>query len=223
MGKPGSISYVCFSCGALHPGSMLLHLATACNLQCRYCFSAREPASRRSPQRTGTTILTVEAAVGMVESGIGSGVPPSVVEIGGPGEPLLNAATFTILRQLRESYPDMPLSVWTNGVLLPDRLEDLVRAGASRLTISLPAATAGTAGKIYDWAAYRGRSHIGAEAAALVLQQQWNGFSNAVESGMLVTVYVSAIRGVNYHEVASVERQAEEIGAERVVIVPLGE
>jgi nitrogen fixation protein NifB len=159
----------------------------------------------------------------MVDCRIENGVPPSIIEIGGPGEPLLLAETYTLFRQLHTSYPDLPLSIWTNGVLLPDRLNELVRSGVSHLTISIPAATPGTAENIYDWIAYRGRKYITREAAKLVLQQQWNGLVNAVEAGIVVTVYVASIRGVNEHEVPMVRMRAEEIGADRVVIVPLGE
>jgi nitrogen fixation protein NifB len=222
MSKPGSINYSCFSSDVLHPGGMLLHLATACNMQCRYCFSEREPASKRLLERTGTTILTVEAAVGMVDRRIERGVPPSIIEIGGPGETLLLADTYTTLRQLHMSYPDLPLSIWTNGVLLPDRLGDLVQSGVSRLTVSIPAATPSTAENIYEWTAYRGRKYVAREAVDLILQQQWNGLVNAVEAGIVVTVYVASSRGVNEHEVPMVRMRAEEIGADRVVIVPLG-
>ncbi|NTW60934.1 MAG: hypothetical protein HGA43_17440, partial [Nitrospirae bacterium] len=133
MSNSGSISYPCYSCEALHPGGMLLHLATACNMQCRSCFAIGESASKRSLERIGTTILTVEAAAGMVDRQIVNGPPPLIIEIGGPGESLLLADTFTLLSRLHMSYPDLPLSVWTNGVLLPDRLGDLVRSGASRV------------------------------------------------------------------------------------------
>jgi nitrogen fixation protein NifB len=222
MSAPGSFSYSCFSSEALHQGGMLLHLATACNMQCRYCFSMRESVPRRSLERTGMTILTVEAAVSMVDNRIENGVPPSIVEVGGPGESLVLADTYVILRELHTSYPELPLSIWTNGVLLPDRLGDLVRSGVSRLTVSIPAATSGTAVNIYDWVAYHGRKYAAREAAELVLQQQWNGLVYAVEAGIVVTVYVASIQGVNEHEVPMVRMRAEEIGADRVVIVPLG-
>lgn len=223
MSRTGSLRYPCYSSEALHQGSMLLHLSTVCNMQCRNCFSVREPASKRSIERMGTTILTEEAAVGMVDQRIENGLPPSIIEIGGPGEPLVLADTYTILRQLHTSYPDLSLSIWTNGLLLQDRLGDLVQSGASRVTLSLAAATPGTAENIYEWIAYHGRKYISREAAELVLQQQWNGLVNAVEAGIVVTVYVASIRGVNEHEVPLIRLRAEEIGADRVVIVPLGE
>jgi nitrogen fixation protein NifB len=223
MSKSASINYPCFSSDVLHPGGMLLHISTACTMQCRYCFAVRESGLGRSLERTGTFILTEEAAVGMVDRRIETGVPPSIIEIGGPGEPLLLADTYAILRQLHASYPDLSLSVWTNGVLVPDRIGDLVHAGVSRMTLSLSAATPEATEGIYDWVIYRGRKYIAREAAELVLQQQWNGLVNAIEAGMIVTVYIAGIRGVNDHEVPMVRLRAEEIGADRVVVVPLGE
>jgi hypothetical protein len=47
--------------------------------------------------------------------------------------------------------------------------------------------------------------------------------SNSVEASMLVTVFVAAVGGANDHEVSMVQLRAEEIGAERIVIVPLDE
>jgi len=205
----------------MHPGGILLHLSTACNMRCLRCYQGKELSTGRSIEGTGCTIMTDEVAISMVTHRIEKAKPPSIVEIGGPGEPLVNTATYTLLRQLHTIDPDMPLSVWTNGVLLPDRLDDLVHAGTSRLTLSLPAATTETAENIYEAVVYRGRRHEGPEAAQIVLQQQWNGLSNAVEAGMIATIYVPVIAGVNDHEVSMIRLRAEEIGAERVVIVPL--
>jgi nitrogen fixation protein NifB len=201
---------------------MLLHLSTACNMQCRHCFATREKGTGRQGQHAGAVILMEDAAVGLVDARIENGTTPSIVEIGGPGEPLLYAETYEVLRRLHDCYPDVPLSVWTNGLLLSDRLAELTRAGASHVTLSVPAATQGTAERIYEWVTYRGRCHAGRAAAELVLQQQWNGLSNAVEAGMQVTVYIASLRGVNDHEVETIRLRAGEIGAERIVVVPRG-
>lgn len=222
MNKPVSLSYQCFCGSVLHPDGMLLHISTACNMRCRHCFAVREPVMGRSLDRAGTVIMTEDAAASLVDCRIDSGAQPSMVEIGGPGEPLLHAATFSTLRRLHTSYPGLPLSVWTNGILLPDRLGDLVHAGVSCVTLSLPAATPEAAEGIYESVVYRGRTYDGRRAAELVLQQQWNGLADALEAGMAVTVYLAAIRGVNDHEIPMVRLRAEELGAERVIVLPLG-
>ena len=215
------VSYPCFSSQAVADGNMLLHLATGCNMQCRYCFENRDASGRHSLERTGCVVMTVESAVGMVDCRIDAGMQPAGVQIGGPGEPLLHASTYLVLRQLHELYPDLPLAVWTNGLLLQERLEELVRSGLRQVTLSLSALTPDTAMLVYDWIVYCGKRYAGREAADLVLQRQWNGLSDAVEGGLGVTAYIGRIPGVNDHEVPAIERQAVEMGSEKVIVVTL--
>jgi len=159
----------------------------------------------------------VQRIVDEVEQGNGQ----RGVVIWGPGEPLLAASTYVVLRRLSWLYPDLDLTVCTNGLLLPERLEDLVRSGAKRLVVSVNALTPDTASQIYQSASYRARTYEGRDAGELVLQHQWNGLSNAVEAGVGVTAYVAVIPGVNDHEADAIRAKAEAVGAERVVTVDL--
>lgn len=146
---------------------------------------------------------------------------PERVEIGGQGEPLVLAETFTLLRMLRANVPRAKLSVWTNGLLLQDRIDELLRSGATGVTMSVPTAEQRTAVSIYQWVIYRGRTHTGREAAERVLRQQWSGLARAVEAGLLVTVYVPRMQGLNDREAPVVQQRAMELGAERVITAPL--
>jgi nitrogen fixation protein NifB len=169
----------------------------------------------------GTTAMNADAAVQLVDRSLNGPEPPVVVEIGGPGEPLLNMATYAVLRRLRAEYPGLELSVWTNGILLAERLEDLMRSGAKKITLTLNAATHDTAELIYDRIIYRGRNYGGAEAARLVLQQQWTGLEQAVETGFGVSVCIARIPGVNEREIDRISSLAGTIGAERIIVAPL--
>jgi nitrogen fixation protein NifB len=145
------------------------------------------------------------------------GDDPAGALIWGPGEPLVNASTYVVLRKLQWLYPDLPVTVCTNGILLPDRLEELVRSGVSRLVLSINAVTPETAERIYESVNYRTRQYTGRATAELVLQQQWNGLENAVEAGLSVTVYTAVMNGINEQEVGEISSRAKEIGAERIV------
>jgi nitrogen fixation protein NifB len=188
-------------------------------MQCRYCYRPKDLRAERGAEYS-SDVLDPEKAVERVAARMGGAEPPRVVELAGTGEPLLNASTYVVLRRLSWLYPGLTLSVWTNGLLLPDRLGELAQSGLRNLTLSLHAATPETAGRIYEWAIYRARKYTGREAAELVLQQQWNGLSNAVEAGLSVTAYVMSIPGVNEHEVPFIRTRAEEIGADRVAVYP---
>jgi nitrogen fixation protein NifB len=116
----------------------------------------------------------------------------------------------------------LELSVWTNGILLSERLEDLMRSGTKKITLSLNAATHDTAERMYERIIYRGRNYEGAEAARLLLQQQWTGLEQAVETGFDVSVCIALIPGVNEREVDLISTIAGKIGAERIIVAPLG-
>ena len=214
-------TYPCFSRAGLAERALLLQVTTVCNIRCRHCVRAEGPAGREQLAGIGTTVMNADAAVQLVDRGLKGPEPPVVVEIGGPGEPLLNMATYAVLRRLRAAYPGLELSVWTNGILLAERLEDLMRSGAKKITLSLNAATHDTAERIYDRIIYRGRNYAGAEAARLLLQQQWTGLEQAVETGFDVSVFIALIPGVNEREVDRISLVAGKIGVERIVVAPL--
>ena len=214
-------TYPCFSGEGLAERSLLLPVTTVCNMHCRHCVGRQGAAGREKFAGIGTTVMSADSAVQLVDRALKGPEPPVVVEIGGPGEPLMNMATYAVLRRLRAEYTGLELSVWTNGILLAESLEDLLRSGAKKITLSLNAATHDTAERIYDRIIFHGRNYEGAEAARLLLQQQWTGLEQAVETGFGVSVCITLIPGVNEREVDRISSIAGKIGAERVIVAPL--
>ncbi len=53
----------------------------------------------------------------------------TVIGIAGPGDPLANEATFEVLGAINREFPEIILCVSTNGLLLPEKLDDLLRSG----------------------------------------------------------------------------------------------
>ena len=214
------VSLPCFSSEAVDARSLLwLPVAPACNMQCIVC--ARQTGRAADPLAPGG-VLPPEDAVAHAASRIEQGEEPSGALLWGPGEPLANASTYVVLRKLQWSFPDLPVTVGTNGILLPERLEELVRAGVRHIVVSINAVKAATAALIYGSVNFRARRYTGMAAAELALQQQWNGLENAVEAGVSVTVYTAVMDGINTQEVGDISERAREIGAERTVtaVVP---
>lgn len=211
-GTTPMMTFPCFSSKSVGNGALLLHMTTACNLRCRFCF-------RKEASACGSTMLGPENALDMVAAAVEGPSPPSGVEIGGPGEPLLDAATYVVLRRLRAAYPDISLSVWTNGVLLPERLKELVRSGLGGVILTVSAVSQDTADALYEWVIYRNRKYTGRDASHLILRQQWNGLHKTVESGIAVTASIARIPGINDHEINRIESKARAEGADSVHIV----
>jgi nitrogen fixation protein NifB len=217
-------------CIKLHPcfsedahrrfGKVHLPIAPACNIQCNYCRRVYDCVNESRPGIT-SRVLTPEEAVERTRLLIDRSSLLSVVGIAGPGDPLLNAATFVVLRHLHWEYPDLTLCVSTNGLLLPDRLEQLIASGVRSLSVTINAVTPETAEKIYRWINYHGRRYQGRAAAELMLSAQWQGLENAVDAGMIIKVNTVFIPGVNEQEIPLIAKHAGLLGADVMKILPL--
>ena len=214
-------THPCFSVEA-HTlfGRMHLPVAPACNIQCKYCVRKFDCANESRPGIT-STVLTPSEAVERVEAFVERNDRISVIGIAGPGDPLANEATFETLNALRRGFPQLTLCVSTNGLLLPERLADLIRAGVKSLTVTINAVRPETAERIYAWVLYHGKRLSGRDAAVTLLANQWAGLSSAIEMGLLVKVNSVYIPGVNDADLALVAKRAGELGADIMNVLPL--
>jgi nitrogen fixation protein NifB len=145
----------------------------------------------------------------------------SVVGIAGPGDPLVNAPTYVTLRQIHWEYPDLTLCVSTNGLLLSDRLEQLLSSGVRSLTVTINAVVPETAEMIYSWIVYQRHRYEGREAAELLLRNQWQGLEKAIDAGLIVKINTVFIPGINEHEIPLIAERAGKLGADIMNILPL--
>ena len=201
-------------------GRAHLPVAPACNIQCRYCVRKFDCANESRPGIT-SRVLTPDEAVDRTRALVERSERLSVVGIAGPGDPLVNAPTYVTMRKIHWEYPDLTLCVSTNGLLLPDRLAQLVAAGVRSLTVTINAVTPETAEEIYAWVIYHGRRYEGREAAELLLENQWRGLVSAIEAGLIVKVNTVYIPGVNDAELPLIAERAGALGADIMNILPL--
>jgi len=197
-----------------------LPVAPGCNIQCRYCIRKFDCANESRPGST-SRVLTPDEAAERVRVLVDRSERLSVVGIAGPGDPLVNAPTYVTLRQVHWEYPDLTLCVSTNGLLLSDRLEQLLSTGVRSLTVTINAVTPETAEQIYSWVIYRGRRYEGREAAELLLKNQWQGLENAIDAGLIVKVNTVFIPGINDREIPLIAERAGKLGADIMNILPL--
>jgi nitrogen fixation protein NifB len=202
-------------------GRMHLPVAPACNLGCNYCERTIGSRARlvKGPGTAARVISPEDAA--LLADRVAAEGWLSVVGIAGPGEPLFSPQTFDTLRLVKRNHPELLLCVSTNGLLLSKRLDDLLEAGVSALTVTINAARRDTAEQLYAWALLHGRREPGHIAAPLVLERQWSGLAEAVRAGLLVKVNSVLVPGVNDRELAEVARRAGQLGAARHNIMPL--
>ncbi|MDA8173255.1 MAG: radical SAM protein [Nitrospiraceae bacterium] len=212
----------CFSEKA-HKKFSRLHVPVApkCNIGCNYCVRKYDCVNESRPGVT-SRVLTPAEAVERAQLAAERTGSLSVVGIAGPGDPLANEATFETLRLLKKELPELATCVSTNGLLLPDRLADLLSCGLKSLTITINALTSRTAEKIYAYVSYDGKKMLAdRKAAERLLTAQWNGLRDAIDAGLPVKVNTLYIPGVNEDEIRHIAFQAANMGATIMNIMPL--
>lgn len=105
-----------------------LSVTDRCNLRCTYCSPSHVEWQRRGE------ILSYEEMVRLVDIAASMGIKR--VRLTG-GEPLLRRDFISFVEQLRALRVPLDLSLTTNGILLPELAEELLRAGLTRVNISL--------------------------------------------------------------------------------------
>lgn len=145
----------------------------------------------------------------------------TVVGVAGPGDPLANQGTFEFMGMVQREFPELTMCVSTNGLMLPDRLDELVELGLGTLTITINAIEPDTAEKVYSWVRYKGKLLKGQEAVRQLLTNQWLGLRAAVKAGLAVKVNSVMIPGVNDVEIERVAELAGGLGATTLNIIPL--
>jgi len=201
-------------------GRVHLPVAPACNIQCRYCVRKFDCANESRPGIT-SRVLSPDEAMDRTRALVERSDRLSVVGIAGPGDPLVNEPTYVTMRYIHRAYPDITLCVSTNGLLLPDRLAELLASGVRSLTVTINAVTPETVEKVYSWVNYYGTRYEGREAATLLLANQWRGLGNAIYAGLVVKVNSVFIPGVNDGELPLIAERAGALGADLMNILPL--
>lgn len=200
-----------------------LHLAVApkCNIQCHYCNRKHDCANESRPGVV-SELLTPEQAVQKTLA-VGSAIPHlAVVGIAGPGDPLANPeSVFAVFRALTEKAPDLTLCLSTNGLALPDHIDELCQHHVGHVTITINCIDPDIGAQIYPWIVWQGRRLRGREAAEVLISRQLQGLDLLVARGVLVKINSVLIPGVNDQHLVEVHRVVKAKGAFLHNIVPL--
>ena len=204
-----------------HYARMHVAVAPACNIQCHYCNRKYNCANESRPGVV-SELLSPEQAVKKTLV-VAAAIPQmTVLGIAGPGDPLANPQrTFATFRALSEQAPDIKLCVSTNGLALPEHIDELVKHNIEHVTITINCVDPEIGAKIYPWIFWKNRRIKGVKAAEILIEQQQKGLEMLVERGMLVKVNSVMIPGVNDQHLKEVNRIVKAKGAFIHNITPL--
>ncbi|MDR2129267.1 MAG: nitrogenase cofactor biosynthesis protein NifB [Burkholderiaceae bacterium] len=204
-----------------HYARMHVAVAPACNIQCNYC-NRKYDCSNESRPGVVSQKLTPEQAVKKVLA-VASEIPQmTVLGIAGPGDSLASPAkTFETFRLLQERAPDIKLCLSTNGLALPDMVDEICKYNVDHVTITINMVDPAVGAKIYPWIFWRHKRVTGYEAARILHERQMQGLEMLSARGVLTKINSVLIPGINDEHLIEVNREVKKRGAFLHNIMPL--
>lgn len=200
-----------------------LHLpvAPACNIQCHYCNRKYDCANESRPGVTSDR-LTPEQAIHRARAMAAEMPELKVIGIAGPGDPLANPErTFATIEGVRAALPDLTLCLSTNGLALPDHVEEIKRLGVGHVTVTVNMVDPAVGEEIYPWIFYEHKRRRGREASDILHERQMQGIEALAAAGILVKVNTVLIPGVNDEHLPKVHETVTGLGAAIHNVMPL--
>ncbi len=200
---------------------MHVAVAPACNIQCNYCNRKYDCANESRPGVVSEK-LTPEEAMRKVIA-VANEVPQlSVLGIAGPGDACYDwAKTRATFADVARRIPDIKLCISTNGLALPDRVDELVEMNVDHVTITINMVDPEIGAKIYPWIFYAGRRWEGVEASKILHERQMLGLEMLTARGILTKINSVMIPGINDDHLVEVNRWVKARGAFLHNVMPL--
>jgi len=204
-----------------HFARMHVAVAPACNIQCNYC-NRKYDCSNESRPGVVSQKLTPEQAVRKVVAVASEIEQLTVLGIAGPGDALANPKkTFDTFRMLRAQAPDLKLCLSTNGLALPDWVDEICKYKVDHVTITINMVDPKVGAKIYPWIFWNHQRLTGHEAAKVLHQRQMLGLEMLTARGVLTKINSVLIPGINDRHLMEVNREVKKRGAFLHNIMPL--
>ncbi len=212
----------CFNKAASgHCGRVHLPVAPKCNIRCNYC-DRRHDCVNESRPGVSSAVLTPPQALAYMGRVLEREPRITVAGIAGPGDPMANwAETHHTLRLLKEHYPQLLFCLSTNGLALPEHVDELAEVGATHVTVTINAVDPEVGALIYGWARDGKLILRGRDAAGLLIARQLESVRRLKERGITVKINTILVPGKNDHHIGQVAATVAAFGADIHNIIPM--
>lgn len=212
----------CYSEEAHHYfARMHVAVAPACNIQCNYCNRKYDCANESRPGVVSEKLTPDQAKRKVIA--VANEVPQlSVLGIAGPGDACYDwRKTKATFEDVSRDIPDIKLCISTNGLALPDHVDELAAMNVDHVTITINMVDPEIGTKIYPWIFYRNRRYTGLEASQILHERQMLGLEMLTARGILTKINSVMIPGVNDEHLIEVNKWVKERGAFLHNVMPL--
>jgi nitrogen fixation protein NifB len=210
----------CFSLGKPNnKGRIHLPVSPGCNIACKFCQHSINTYEHR-PGVTATVISPSEAC-DIVRRALELSDNLTVVGIAGPGDTLATPYAFETFRLVRKEFPQLIQCMSTNGLLLPEKADELIELGIDTLTVTVNDVFPETLNQLNGRITYHGKLIEGVEAAEILIANQLEGIRRVTQAGTIVKVNTVLVPEINGDHIGQIARAVQAAGASLYNIIPL--
>ncbi|WP_196601235.1 radical SAM protein [Pectinatus frisingensis] len=208
----------CF--GAEHNrGRMHLPVCPGCNIFCRFCERSINDYENR-PGVAAKVIIPEEACT-YVELALKFCPDITVIGIAGPGDTLASDNAIKTFELIGSKFPNFLKCMSTNGLLLKEKINDIVRVGIDTLTVTVNAIDPDIEALLNDGIIYHGEKIIGRDGAKILIKNQLAGIKAAAEAGITIKVNTVLVKEINRFHIKNIAKAVADCGASIYNIIPL--
>jgi nitrogen fixation protein NifB len=212
----------CYSEEAHHYfARMHVAVAPACNIQCNYCNRKYDCANESRPGVVSERLTPDMAARKVIA--VANEVPQlSVLGIAGPGDSCYDwRKTKETFDLIVKELPDIKLCLSTNGLMLPDHVDEIADMNIDHVTITINMVDPEVGARIYPWIFYKHKRWTGLDAAKILHERQMEGLEMLTSRKILTKVNSVMIPGINDEHLKEVNKWVKARGAFLHNIMPL--
>ncbi len=214
------LTHPCFAMGKKGTnGRIHLPVSPGCNIECRFCDRQINDYEDR-PGVTGS-IIKPEEVTDIIKRSLDVCSDISVVGIAGPGDTLATDSALKTFRIVKENFPKLIKCMSTNGLLLPEKADEIIEVGIDSLTVTVNAVDPEIEVKLNDGIHYHGEYYSGVEAATILIRNQLEGIKKVADAGITVKVNTVLVPGINDDHIEMIAKTVKEHGASIYNIIPL--
>ena len=212
-------SHPCFGGHKNNAGRINLPVSPGCNIACRFCDRTINDVE----ERPGVTskVLKPEEVEEILGKALEICPEIKVAGIAGPGDTLASDNALKTFQIVKEKFPQLIKCMSTNGLLLNERAEEVIRVGVDSLTVTVNAVDPKIESKLNAYILYHGQKIEGEEGAKILIENQLEGIRKIAKAGITVKVNTVLVPEINGDHIEEIAKTVKEAGAKIYNIIPL--
>ncbi len=212
-------SHPCFGGQKNNAGRIHLPVSPGCNIACRFCDRTINDVE----DRPGVTskVVKPEESVEILKKAIDICPDIKVAGIAGPGDTLASDYALDTFKIIKKQFPNLIKCMSTNGLLLDERAEDVIKIGIDSLTVTVNAVDPDIESKLNSYIIYHGKKIEGKEGAKILIKNQLAGIKKIAKAGITVKVNTVLVPEINGEHIEDIAKAVSKAGAKIYNIIPL--